>query len=190
MAQVGTQIVMGWSGFGSSGLSFGYLLRRLVNVAILLRGSHLGRPPGLGCSSTDCWQMVQDATVASVANCHEHPWTSAITPWVARQYGLGAAGSFAFALQILSVPAALVGQAVATILFPRLADAERRSGVDGATMERVVTSLASVALPVFLPILVLGPELPGSDLVRIGRRLELSLRFSRRGSRRTSSPPT
>lgn len=158
-SQVGTQLALGWSAAGAVGLSTGYLVGRLVNVAVLLRGVHLGRPPGLRVlrrvaarwSQIPRWLL--PATVMNLLG------TSALTPWVALQFGLDTAGSFAFAFQMLSVPAALVGQAVATILFPRLAEAERGPGISPVAVEGYVRRLTSVALPVFLPVLVLGPEL-------------------------------
>ena len=69
------------------------------------------------------------------------------------------AGSFAFAFQMLSVPAALVGQAVATILFPRFAEASGAQGFRPPLWRSTLRRLASVSLPVFLPVFVLGPEL-------------------------------
>jgi len=158
-AQVGLQIGLGWLGWGAPGLSAGYLVGRLVNLGILGRRAHLGRPPRLSAlrqtaarwSEMPRWQL--PTTVMNLLG------TSAITPWVAKQYGLDAAGSFAFALMMLSVPAALVGQAVGTILFPRLAAADRGAGIRPDAVESYVRRLFSVAMPLFLPVLVLGPEL-------------------------------
>ncbi len=157
--QAGIQIGLGWLGVGAPGLSTGYLVGRFVNVGVLSGGARLGRPPGLSrlrqaaARWTDMprWQL--PTTVMNLLG------TSALTPWVARQYGLDTAGSFAFALQTLSVPAALVGQAVAAILFPRLAEADRGAGIRPTAVEEYARRLSSVALPLFLPILVLGPEL-------------------------------
>lgn len=158
-AQVGMQIGLGWLGVGAPGLSAGYLSGRLVNVAALVKGARLGKPPefsrlrqaGARWSDMPRWQL--PTTVMNLLG------TTALTPWVARQYGLDTAGSFAFAFQMLSVPAALVGQAVATILFPRLAEADRGAGIRPEAVERYARLLFSVALPVFLPVLVLGPDL-------------------------------
>lgn len=158
-SQVGTQLALGLSGAGAVGLSIGYLAGRLVSLSVLLRGARLGQPPALRklrlaaarWSQMPRWQL--PTTVMNLLG------TSALTPWVARQYGLDTAGAFAFAFLMLSVPAALVGQAVATILFPRLAEAERGTGIPPALVEEYVRRLSSVALPVFLPVLVLGPDL-------------------------------
>jgi O-antigen/teichoic acid export membrane protein len=157
--QVGTQLASGWAGVGAAGLSAGYLVGRLVNVAVLFRGARLGPPPALRRlrrSAVRWSEMPRWLLPTTVMNLLG---TSALTPWVARQFGLGIAGSFAFAYQMLSVPAALVGQALATILFPRLAEADRGSGISPAAVESHVRRLSSVALPMFLPVLVLGPEL-------------------------------
>jgi O-antigen/teichoic acid export membrane protein len=157
--QVGSQIALGWLGAGAAGLSGGYLVGRLMNLAVLLRGAHLGRLPkwrsllrsGARWSQMPRWQL--PTTVLNLMA------TSALAPWVALQYGLASAGSFAFALQMLSVPAALVGQAITMILFPKLAEAERVSGIRPDRMDEYVRRLSSVAFPVFLPVLVLGPAL-------------------------------
>lgn len=157
--QVGSQIGLGLLGSGAPGLSAGYLTGRVVNTLFLSRGARIGRPPGLHrlrqvgarWSQMPKWQL---PTV--VLNMLA---TTALTPWVAHVYGLSEAGSFAFALQMLSVPVALVGQAFATILFPRLAEADREEGIPPASVEQYVKGLASVAFPAFLPVLILGPQL-------------------------------
>ena len=158
-SQVSIQIVTGWVGFGASGLSTGYLAGRLLNVALLIRGSRLGKPPRrseLKRAARKWSELPKWMLPTLVMNLLG---TTAITPWVAYQYGLSTAGAFAFALQMLSAPAALIGQAVSTVLFPRLARLEYQGGVAAEAMERYVSVLASVAFPIFLPVLVLGPEL-------------------------------
>jgi O-antigen/teichoic acid export membrane protein len=85
--------------------------------------------------------------------------TTAITPWVAGQYGLQTAGAFALAVLVLSVPAGLVGQAVGTVLFPKFVELQRGTGVPPHALLRYVESLATLALAAFIPILMLGPAL-------------------------------
>ena len=85
--------------------------------------------------------------------------TSALTPWVHLHYGSKVAGSFAFALLTLSVPAALIGQAISIILFPRMAAAKRAKQLEPHQVSTYVVGLASIAFPVFLPVLVLGAGL-------------------------------
>lgn len=170
--QAVSQIGLGWLGTGAPGLSSGYLVGRLLNVSILLRGARLERPPSwrrLRRAASDWSRMTRWQLPTTVMNMLG---TSALTPWVARAYGLDIAGFFAFALQMLSVPAALVGQAVATILFPRFAEADRATGISPAAVEEYVRRLSSLAFPAFLPVLVLGPELFavvfGSDWTQAG----------------------
>lgn len=158
--QVAVQIGAGGLGYGAPGLSVGYLLGRFVNVGLLVRGSRLGRLPRLTTLIAVARDWSKMPRWLLLTNIMGLLGTTAITPWVAHNYGLATAGLFAFSLQMLSVPAALIGQAVTTILFPRFAQTERTmGGVSVAQMERYVTSIASVAFIAFVPVLVLGPEL-------------------------------
>lgn len=159
LTQAGSQVALGWIGLGAAGLSTGYLVGRMVNLGLLAHRSRLGQPPQLSAlrraartwSTLPRWLL--PPTVLNLLG------TTAITPWVAHNFGLSTAGAFAFAVQMLSAPAALVGQAVSMVLFPRLAYRERLSGVEAPELERYVRGLALLAFPVFLPILVLGQQI-------------------------------
>lgn len=161
IVQVGVQFGLGLQGAGAVGLALGYAAGRLVNVGLLLRRGRLGRPVGWHAvrSASQSWsrrtRWVLVATVMNLAS------TAALAPWVHLSYGGAVAGSFAFALATLSVPAALLGQAFATILFPRMAAAERQGSLSPDQLYTYVAGLASLAFPLFLPIVVLGPELFG-----------------------------
>lgn len=159
VAQAVTQIFAGVLAWGSAGLSLGFLVGRLFNSFTLVFRGGLGRPP--------TFQTMRDA-----ARVHSlHPtWlmpavvmnllgTTAITPWVASQYGLQTAGAFALAVLVLSVPAGLVGQAVGTVLFPKFVELQRGTGVPPHALLRYVEALATLALAAFIPILMLGPAL-------------------------------
>lgn len=159
IVQVVAQLALAAIGFGAEGLALGYFLGRAANVALLLVGSRIGRPPRVHdlfdaarrWSGRTRW-LVLTALMNMLG-------TTAVTPWVAHLYGPAVAGSFALALQTLSVPAALLGQAVGTILFPRLAAAKREGLLSFEQVSGYVTGLASLAFPAFLPVLILGPSL-------------------------------
>lgn len=159
VVQVGVQLGLGLAGSGATGLALGFLAGRLVNVTLLLGKGRLGRPAGRRAltrafkswSGRTRWILV--ATVMNLAS------TAALAPWVHLYYGGEVAGSFAFALSTLSVPAALLGQAIGTILFPRMAAAERAKSLVADHLYRYVVGLSSLAFPLFLPIVVLGSDL-------------------------------
>lgn len=160
--QAGAQIALGWLNFGTSGLSIGFLSGRLLNLGILFGAGSVGRPP----SCLELWaaakrhselpRWVMPTAVLNLIG------TTAITPLVAHVYGDSTAGSFAFSMQMLSVPSALVGQAVSTILFPKLAQEDREGGVQPDHLQRYAILLGAVTIPAFLPFLLLGPELFGA----------------------------
>lgn len=172
-AQAAIQILAGRIAAGAAGLNVGYLGGRMLNVALMVRGAKLGRPPRpevlrvVARKWSDMPRWLLAPTVLNLLGI------SAITPWVAHNFGNGTAGSFAFALQMVSVPGALVGQSVATVLFPHLARKDRGKGVTSEEIERYAALLISLAIPVFLPVLALGPEIFavvfGSEWTSAGR---------------------
>lgn len=157
--QVGVQLAAGTVESGSPGLSVGYLLGRLANAGLLLQGSRLGRAPRIRelVHAARAWsRMPRWLLLPSVLNVLG---TSAIIPWIAVFSGIAFAGSFAFSMQMLSVPAAVLGQALATILFPRMARAERRGGLSLAELQDQVVLLFCVAVVIFVPIMIFGEAL-------------------------------
>lgn len=159
LTQAGTQLGLGLAGAAWGGLGAGYLLGRLVNAATLLRGARLGRPPSvrrmlqMGATWSTMPTWVLPPAILNLMG------TVAMTPWVAYTFGLPTAGLFAFAYQMLSVPAALLGQSVATILFPRFADGERAGGIHRSELDRCIVGLAAISVPMFIPVIVLGPQI-------------------------------
>ncbi|NYE01929.1 O-antigen/teichoic acid export membrane protein [Kineosphaera limosa] len=83
----------------------------------------------------------------------------AVAPFVAWLFGREFAGQFGLATQVLAAPAALLGTAVAGVLYPKMARLERESTGARSAIETVTVGLVLVALPVFVAVGVLGPEL-------------------------------
>lgn len=159
LVQVGVQLSLGLAGSGATGLALGYLVGRLVNVTLLMGKGRLGPPAGrraMAAASRSWSGRTRWLLVATVMNLAS---TAALAPWVHLHYDGGVAGSFAFALSTLSVPAALLGQAIGTILFPRMAAAERAKSLVADHLYAYVVGLSSVAFPLFLPIVILGSDL-------------------------------
>ncbi len=159
LVQVGGQLWLGQAGAGATGLALGYLVGRVVNVALLMGKGRLGRPSRFGALTTASRAWAGRARWLLVATVMNLASTAALAPWVHLQYDREVAGSFAFALSTLSVPAALLGQAIGTILFPRMAAAERSNSLVPEHLYAYVVGLASLAFPLFLPIVVLGTDI-------------------------------
>lgn len=84
---------------------------------------------------------------------------SAVAPVVALMFGAGFAGHFGFASYVLAAPAALLGQAVATVFFPAMARMEREGAAVAAALHRMAAALLLVSVPVFAVVAVFGPDL-------------------------------
>ena len=69
------------------------------------------------------------------------------------------AGFFSLTLRVLSLPAALVGQAVGQVFYPMVAEQQRAQGTSQAMVERTATILLMIALPVFSFVGITGPQL-------------------------------
>ena len=83
----------------------------------------------------------------------------ALTPYLTYLFGAADAGSVSFALRILAVPAALIGQAIATVLLPHLAR-KNRAGDDLAIGNAFTATLLLLgAVPVFGLVFLLGQDL-------------------------------
>jgi O-antigen/teichoic acid export membrane protein len=83
----------------------------------------------------------------------------AISLLVALLYGTVLAGLFALALRMLALPAALVGQAVRTVFYPKTAEVERNGGSLIQLTETATSVLVFASVPVFGSVLLFGPEM-------------------------------
>jgi O-antigen/teichoic acid export membrane protein len=69
------------------------------------------------------------------------------------------AGYYSLTLRVLSLPAALVGQAVGQVFYPTVAKGLHNQDVTRSLVVKTATALLSISLPVFLIITLVGPEL-------------------------------
>lgn len=159
LLQSGSQVIFGAVGAGSVGLSFGYVAGRITNAALLGRGADLGRPPRIRslASMASTWSaMPRWLLIPAILNLAS---TGAIAPWVSFWFGVEFAGWFTFAMLMLLVPGALLGQAITTMFFPRMAKADREGSSSASSVERLTAGLFSISLPVFIPVMLFGEEL-------------------------------
>lgn len=73
-------------------------------------------------------------------------------------FSAGAAGLYALAHRVLSMPMSVIGQAVAGVFFANAADAYREGRL-GPLVSKVHDKLAQIAMPPALVLMVTGPEL-------------------------------
>lgn len=161
LGQACSQVLLGVAGLGSAGLNGGYLMGRVLNLAVLARRAGLGRTPArpvlarVARSHSAMPRWLMPTVVLNLVG------TTAIAPWVAHSYGVSVAGAFALAMQMLSVPAALLGQAVGSVLLPKWARSDRAGAVEPLQMQHYARALGLVSIAAFLPVFMLGPSLFG-----------------------------
>lgn len=156
--QAGAQLGFGHLHLGPMGLSSGYLAGKVAAVAFLLwraRGYLLTphRPWVSGRRWMRYSLLVTPTTLLNQAS------VTAVSPFIALLFGASTAGHFSLATRMLAVPSALLGQAVATVFFPKIAQMAREGRPTLPAVGAVASSLASVAIPVFSVTALLGPEL-------------------------------
>lgn len=69
------------------------------------------------------------------------------------------AGYFGFAFTVVALPSSLVGQAIASVFYPRIASLHRSGHPTAEPVTRLATLLLLVAVPVFAATLLMGTEL-------------------------------
>lgn len=156
--QGGLQIGLGFAGAGAFGLTGAYLISRAVNAATLCEGTFT-RPPGRQelLAVARRWRrfpalMLLPALLNAIS-------VGASTPYVGALFGVAVAGLFSFAMRLLAAPSALIGQAVAGVFYPRMAELEREGMPATAAVERLTVALTSVSIPLFTGVGLFGPEL-------------------------------
>ncbi|PSK65254.1 hypothetical protein B0E53_02794 [Micromonospora sp. MH33] len=153
------QLVAAPLGAGATGLTGGYVAGRAwYSVALLRRSGVLGvRSASEWWSATVKWRRF--ALLTSPPALLNMISVGAVAPVVAVCYGVTLSGLFAFATRLLTLPAALIGQAVGSVFFPKIAALERDGGDVRLAVERVTTGLVFLSVPTFGFVLLLGPEL-------------------------------
>lgn len=159
ITQSTAQIVGGILHLAGAGLVFGFLLGRLSSSWRMIRATGLGMPRGLGelARSARTWRKPAFMlTVPAVLNLVS---VGAVAPLIASLGSTALAGSFALATRILTVPSALLGQSVATVLYPEAAERERDGKASTQLIWKINLVLLLAGLPIFATVLLFGPEL-------------------------------
>lgn len=152
------QVGAGFVGVTNIGLTLGYAAGRLVNAATMAtRTDAAAEAPAPRLEVARRWRRMPLLNMLpALLNVVS---VGAVAPLVALLYGVSVAGQFGLATQVLAAPAALLGQAVAGVLYPKVARIDRESGDARSAMLTVASGLVLIALPVFLTVGLLGPEL-------------------------------
>jgi O-antigen/teichoic acid export membrane protein len=157
-AQVGTQVPVGAGGAGPGGLVAGVLAGRILASASLLRRAEIP------------FHDIQPSTWLRTAWQHRHfpiytTWASLLTTagtaatpiMFAFFFPLHVVGIISLNVRILGLPAAIIGQAVAQVFYPRAAQLRGDVQAAGVFVVRVASALLLVAIPVFMFIGLAGP---------------------------------
>ncbi len=157
--QTGLQIVLGMAQVGSVGLIIGYVVAQWVGIVTLVK--HL--KPLLVPSHPTQW--------GSVARSYQQfplytLWSSLLTVlgWqlppllFASYFSVEIAGCYGLTMRVLGMPAALIGQAVAQVFYPWVANTVSPGEVR-TLVERVTKLLWVFGMPVFALIFLQGGEL-------------------------------
>lgn len=157
--QVVAQFLAAALGWLVVGLTAGYTVGRAANAGSLMRGSVFGPWPGTLAlvNAARRWRRMPTwmlfPALLNVASI------TAVASLIGVLYGVEIAGYFGLAMSLLAMPAALLGQAVSTVLFPQTARLERENRPVAPVLERAVTGLTTMAVPFFGAVLLLGPQI-------------------------------
>lgn len=156
--QAGVQVGLGFAGLGSTGLVGGYIAGKVAALTILTVSTrrYIFRPRE-PLRAARRWRRypiwVTPTTLLNQAS------VGAVSPLVAWLYGAAVAGQLSLAMRMLAVPSVLLGQAVSTVFFPKIAQMSRDGRDLLPSVESTARVLLIVALPVFGFVILLGPEL-------------------------------
>lgn len=153
------QVAAGMVGLGGVGLLVGWTIARATNAYGLLRksGFRLSQQATDYRSMAKTWcrfpLMAVTPALLSLLSI------GAVAPLIASLNGIVFAGVFAFAARVIGAPAAFLGQAVASVFYPRAAAVDRRGGSLIQPVHAATTVLSLIAIPGFGSVLLLGPQL-------------------------------
>ncbi|NOZ50486.1 MAG: oligosaccharide flippase family protein [Chloroflexi bacterium] len=159
-ARAGFQVTGGAFDFGALGLIGGLVAGRLLGTLSLFWGIFQGEkvPPA--------------SSVRYVARRYKNfplynAWAALVNAigmqappiLFARYFSVNDAGFFSLTMQVLGLPAALIGQAVGQVFYPMAAKHVHEPGAAKAFVERIATVLLAMSFPVFAFVALSGPVL-------------------------------
>lgn len=158
LVQNAVQLGAGRAGLGGVGLTVGFVLAQAWNTVAMWRGCGVRNVRLRDCRAAVArWRRF--ALLLLWPSLLNTATVSAVAPVVALCYGVAVSGLFTFSTRILTLPATLVGQAVAMVFYPKMAEQDR-TGVDlEPAIRRAVTGLVMLGTPFFGLVLLLGPDL-------------------------------
>jgi O-antigen/teichoic acid export membrane protein len=155
-----SQIVLGALHLSFFGLVAGIILGRASSTFQMFKGLRLSLHKSSYVLLRDLsrkWRRF--ALLTTPAVLLNTATVSAVVPLVSYLFDTTTAGFYFFITLILSAPSGLLGQSIASVLFPLLAE-KRRSGLPVAEIiEKIVFLLLLGSAPFFLAFSLLGPEL-------------------------------
>lgn len=156
--QAGAQVGLGVAGLGSNGLVAGYIAGKAAALTILAASTrrYIFRPREPLRAAQEWRRFPIWVTPTALLN---QASVGAVSPVVAWLYGSALAGQLSLAMRMLAVPSVLLGQAVSTVFFPKMAQMSRDGRDLLPSVEATARVLLIVALPVFGFVVLLGPEL-------------------------------
>ncbi|MEP7161905.1 MAG: oligosaccharide flippase family protein [Dermatophilaceae bacterium] len=150
------QVGLGAARMTQTGLGLGYGLGRLVSTVMMIRRSGMPVRGSVRGSLVRRWsQFPTWVLLPAVLNAAT---VGAVTPYVTALYGVSFAGQFSFTQRLLTAPAALLGQAVASVFYVRFAELHRQEQDAAPAMVRLARVLLAIAMVVFVPVTLLGRE--------------------------------
>ncbi len=152
------QVALGQVSLGAQGLAAGYLAGKVAAVVVLLWSvrKRILAPDRPWAAGRRWIRYTIWLTPTSVLN---QASVTAVSPAIAALFGAGFAGQFALAARMLAVPSVLLGQAISTVFFPKIARMRRAGQPTADAVASVASVLTSVAWPTFAVTFLLGPEL-------------------------------
>jgi lipopolysaccharide exporter len=163
LAGTGSQLVLGFAGFGALGLIVGVIIGQCAGVFRLAVGMFTDcRVAGLRLHRRRlCWAISRYRRFPlfdSWAGLLNVAGGQAPVLVFALLFSPVLAGYYALAYRILSAPLGLVGKAVSQVLLPRIVEANRY-GQAGTEVLKLLSFLATLALPPFAIIAVVSFDL-------------------------------
>ena len=158
--QASSQIVLGVLHIGVIGLVVGIILGKTSSTIQMLKGLRITLRKTSFALLRDLSKKWENFTKLTTPAVLINTITvSAVAPLVSYLFDTTTAGFYFFITVILSAPSGLLGQSVASVLFPLLAR-KRRDGISAAaTIEYAVFLLLIGSAPFFLAFSLLGPEI-------------------------------
>jgi lipopolysaccharide exporter len=160
LGQVGMQVALGLVHLESTGLIIGHVASQFLGALSLLKHSNLqrstivpGKWPTLGKTYANFPLFTVWNSLINVVGIQ------APVLLFARYFTLDTAGFFSQTMRVLGLPAALIGQAVAQVFYPRVARHEGEPSATGRFIQQVATSLLVLSFMVFSVVALYGADL-------------------------------